>query len=115
MDNWIRVLDPDHPTEVQPFATGFTGPVDVQVGSDGCLYVLNRNAWVKDDKFKPGTGSLHRISYVANSGKPAPVITAQPEAVTSAIGPASNFPRGSEGAIATALPVVPQSPASRRS
>ena len=32
MDNWIRVLDPDHPTDVQPFAAGFSGPVDVQVG-----------------------------------------------------------------------------------
>ena len=40
MDNWIRVLDPDHPTDVRPFAAGLAGPVDVQVGPDGSLYVL---------------------------------------------------------------------------
>ena len=39
--------------------------------------------WVIDDKFKPNTGSLHRISYVANSGKPFPLITSQPEEVTA--------------------------------
>ena len=91
MDNWIRMLDPDHPTDVRPFASGLAAPVDVQVGRDGSLYILNRNAWVKDDKFKPNTGSLHRISYVARSGKPVPLIMAQPEEVTSAAGRQATF------------------------
>ncbi len=97
MDNWIRVIDPDHPTDVRPFATGLAGPVDAQVGPDGSLYILNRNAWVKDDKFKPGTGSLHRISYVANGGKPVPLITAQPEEVTSAAGQQATFRVAAKG------------------
>ena len=46
---------------------------------------------MKDDKFKPGTGSLHRISYVANGEKPVPLITAQPEAVTAATGRQATF------------------------
>jgi uncharacterized repeat protein (TIGR03806 family) len=91
MDNWIRVLDPDQPTDVQPFAAGLAAPVDVQVAPDGSLYVLNRNAWVIDDKFKPFTGSLLRISFVANSGKPAPLITANPTEVTAGVGQSASF------------------------
>jgi uncharacterized repeat protein (TIGR03806 family) len=91
IDNWIRVLDPENPKDVKGFATGLTGPVDVQVGPDGSLYVLNRNAWVKDDKFRPNTGSLHRIFFVANSGKPAPLLTTQPEEVTAEVGRPAYF------------------------
>ena len=91
MDNWIRVLDPDHPKDVKVFATGLVGPVDLQLGPDGSLYYLNRNAWVKDGKFQPNTGSLHRISYTANSGKPAPILTAQPADVTAAVGRRATF------------------------
>ncbi len=97
MDNWIRTLDPDHPTDVRPFAAGLNGAVDVQVGPEGSLYVLNRNSWVKDDKFKPGTGSLHRISYVANSGKPFPLITSQPEEVTAGVGREATFGVAAKG------------------
>src|SRR5205085_5232569 len=61
MDNWIRVLDPERPESVRLFSTGLAGPVDLCVGPDGSLYYLNRNAWVKDDQFKPGTGSVHRV------------------------------------------------------
>jgi uncharacterized repeat protein (TIGR03806 family) len=82
MDNWIRVLDPKDPKSVTLFATGLAAPVDLKVGPDGSLYYLNRNLWVKDDKFKPKTGSLHRVSYTANSDKPAPHITRQPADVT---------------------------------
>ncbi len=91
MDNWVRVIDPDHPTDVRPFAARLAGPVDVQVGPDGSLYVLNRNAWVKDDKFKPNTGSLHRIYYVPNSGKPVPLITVQPADVVAGVGQHAPF------------------------
>jgi uncharacterized repeat protein (TIGR03806 family) len=97
MDNWIRVLDPDHPKDVKPFATGLAGAVDLRVGPDGSLYYLNRNAWVKDDKFKPKTGSLHRVSYAANSGTPAPVLTAQPGEVTAAVGRRATFRVAAKG------------------
>ena len=61
---WIRSLDPHSPERPVPsevFATGLTRPVDLAFGADGSLYVLLRDAWVKDDHFKPGTGSLARI------------------------------------------------------
>jgi Glucose / Sorbosone dehydrogenase len=86
MNGWVRVIDPDHPTDVRPFAAGPAAPVDVQVGPDGSLYILDRNAWVKDDHFKPHTGSLRRIFFVANSGKPAPVLTVQPADQTTIAG-----------------------------
>jgi uncharacterized repeat protein (TIGR03806 family) len=62
--HWIHVLDPDHPETAAPFAAHLVRPVDLAVGPDGCLYVLQRNAWVKDDKFRPGTGFLTRIRHV---------------------------------------------------
>ncbi len=79
MANWIRVLDPDDPRAAEPFAAGLAGPVDLRVAPDGSLYVLNRNAWVKDGKFRPHTGSLLRITYAPGSGKPLPVVTAAPD------------------------------------
>ncbi len=97
INNWVRVIDPDHPTDVRPFAAGLTGPVDVQVGPDGGLYILNRNAWVKDDHFKPNTGSLHRIFFVANSGKPAPMLTTQPADQTTAAGQPATFAAAANG------------------
>jgi uncharacterized repeat protein (TIGR03806 family) len=98
MANWIRVLDPDRPQDVTPFATGLAGPVDLQLGPDGSLYVLNRNAWVKDDKFRPHTGSLHRISYVAGSGKPLPRLTTQPAEQTTVPGQPVSFRVAAAGA-----------------
>jgi putative heme-binding domain-containing protein len=59
---WIKTLDPDHPGRVETFATGLARPVDLKFAPDGSLYVLLRDAWVKDDHFRPGTGSLHRIA-----------------------------------------------------
>jgi glucose/arabinose dehydrogenase len=61
---WIKTLDPDHPGEAQPFATGLTRPVDLSFAHDGSLYVLLRDAWVIDDKFQPCTGSLLRINHL---------------------------------------------------
>lgn len=61
---WIKMLDPDHPVPVETFASGLRNPVDLRFSPDGGLYVLLRNAWVIDDKFQPGTGSLLRISYL---------------------------------------------------
>src|SRR5262245_23937669 len=77
MDNWIRILDPADPKSVRGFATGLPAPVDLKVGPDGSLICLNRHAWVKDDKFRPNTGSVVRISYRA-PGQRAPHVTVQP-------------------------------------
>jgi uncharacterized repeat protein (TIGR03806 family) len=98
MDNWIRVLDPDRPDRAEVFATGLAGPVDMRLAPDGSLYVLNRNAWVKDDKFRPHTGSLLRISHTANSGRPAPRIATAPAGQIVAAGESAVFALTAKGA-----------------
>jgi uncharacterized repeat protein (TIGR03806 family) len=67
MHGWIKTVDPERPHDVRDFAAGLAGPVDLRVGLDGELYVLCRNAWVKDDKFQANTGSLVRITYDGQS------------------------------------------------
>jgi glucose/arabinose dehydrogenase len=51
---WIRVFDPATGM-ASGFATGISGPVDLQVGPDGCLYYLVQ-----------GTGQVFRVSAVAS-------------------------------------------------
>jgi uncharacterized repeat protein (TIGR03806 family) len=97
MDSWIRTLDPDRPGDVKLFATTRAGVVDLQVGPDGSLYYLLRNAWVKDASFTPNTGSLHRVNYAARPGTPAPVLSAQPEEVTADVGHRATFKVGAKG------------------
>ncbi|WP_197441139.1 PQQ-dependent sugar dehydrogenase [Thalassoglobus neptunius] len=63
---WIKRLDPDHPDQVSDFAAGLRRPVDLRFGDDGSLYVLLRNAWVIDNKFAGGTGSLVRFRPTAS-------------------------------------------------
>ncbi len=65
------MLDPDHPREGLDvdFATGLNRPVDLAFAPDGGLYVLVRDAWVIDDKFRPHTGSLIKITGPLN-GRP---------------------------------------------
>ena len=58
---WIKMLDPERPREPKTFARGLRNVVDLRFSQDGSLYVLLRNAWVRDDKFPAGTGSLLRI------------------------------------------------------
>jgi putative heme-binding domain-containing protein len=60
---WIKVLDPEHVERVSTFATGLGRPVDLRFATDGALYVLLRDAWVKDGNFRPRTGRLLRIAY----------------------------------------------------
>ncbi|MHC4995731.1 MAG: PQQ-dependent sugar dehydrogenase [Planctomycetota bacterium] len=60
---WVRALDPNEPTQAIDFVTGVRRPVDLRFAPDGTLYVLLRNAWVIDDKFNLGTGSLLKITY----------------------------------------------------
>jgi uncharacterized repeat protein (TIGR03806 family) len=74
MHGWIKTLDPERPHDVQDFATGLPGPVDLRVAPDGGLYVLCRDAWVKDDKFQANTGSLVRITYDADAAARSPRI-----------------------------------------
>ena len=59
---WIKTLDVNHPERVETFASGLRNPVDLRFGADGSLYILLRNAWVRDAKFVPGTGSLLQIT-----------------------------------------------------
>ncbi|MCA9198184.1 MAG: PQQ-dependent sugar dehydrogenase, partial [Planctomycetales bacterium] len=67
---WVKRIDvADEPVksgEAQDLATNLRRPVDVRFADNGDLYVLLRNAWVKDDKFATGTGSVLRIRYAAN-------------------------------------------------
>lgn len=67
---WIHSLDVSHPNDVQPFVAGLRNPVDLRFAADGGLYVLLRNAWVIDDKFRPATGSLLKISVSTQSSVP---------------------------------------------
>lgn len=64
---WIHTLDLSHPNDVRPFIAGLRNPVDLRFAADGSLYVLLRNAWVIDDKFRQGTGSLLKISLKSHA------------------------------------------------
>jgi uncharacterized repeat protein (TIGR03806 family) len=78
MDGWVRVLDPARPGQSELFARGLRGPVDLRVAPDGSLYVLERNAWVKDDQFRTATGVLRRIVYATGASGDFPRLTAHP-------------------------------------
>jgi putative heme-binding domain-containing protein len=60
---WVNTLDADHSERVTTFATGLGRPVDLRFNDDGTLYILLRDAWVKDRDFRPKTGRLIRITY----------------------------------------------------
>jgi uncharacterized repeat protein (TIGR03806 family) len=87
--NWIKTLDPDKPQDVKEFATGLTGVVDLQVSPEGELYYLSRNAWVKDQQFKPNTGSLWRVRWTGN--KTPPAVVSQPAVQTVLAGSTAYF------------------------
>ena len=80
---WMRVLDPSTRT-ASDFATGVVQPVDVQVGNDGALYYLAREA-----------GSVRRITFASTNT--APVITGHPSNVTVAAGQSASFSVSAEG------------------
>lgn len=63
VQGWIKAIDPTNRADCRDFCRGLRRPVDLRFASDGSLYVLVRNAWVVDDKFQPGAGSLLRIRY----------------------------------------------------
>ncbi|TWU62150.1 Soluble aldose sugar dehydrogenase YliI precursor [Crateriforma conspicua] len=72
---WIHTLDPDHPADVNTFIEGIRRPVDLRFSDDGSLYVLLRNAWVIDDKFQGGTGSLLRVRPTSAASTQKVVLT----------------------------------------
>jgi glucose/arabinose dehydrogenase len=60
---WVRYVDPDSPATSFEFASGFTYPVDLKVGPDGALYVLQHDYNSADSK-------VYRIAYAtAVSGR----------------------------------------------
>ena len=80
---WMRVFDPSTRT-ASDFATGVVQPVDIQVGNDGALYYLAREA-----------GSVRRITFASTNT--APMITSHPSNVTVAVGQSAPFSVSAEG------------------
>ena len=63
MAGWLGVLNETskpHPT-VDMIAKDLAKPVAAAVATDGSLYVLERNTWVKDETFQPKQGRLLRL------------------------------------------------------
>jgi uncharacterized repeat protein (TIGR03806 family) len=98
MDHWIHVLDTDNPSTAAVFATGLAGPVAIVTAPDGSLYYLNRQEWVKDERFRPRTGSVHRIIYSDRAGEQVPQLVRQSDSVTVALGQAATFQVSAAGA-----------------
>jgi uncharacterized repeat protein (TIGR03806 family) len=72
---WIKILDPEdaaRPARVTDFITGLGtwGVLDIKIASDGSLYYLSRNAWVRDQDFKPNTGALYRVRFTGDRTPP---------------------------------------------
>jgi uncharacterized repeat protein (TIGR03806 family) len=87
MDGWVRTLGPDRPDAgAELFARGLRGPVALALAPDGSLYVLERNAWVKDGSFRTGTGLLRRILYAPRAGEDVPRLKTQPAGAVVAPG-----------------------------
>jgi putative heme-binding domain-containing protein len=61
----IKTLDPSRPAVAHAFAGGLRRPVDLRFAPDGHLYVLMRDAWVIDQSFKAGSGTLLWIQHAA--------------------------------------------------
>lgn len=60
---FIKTIDPDAPAASRGFASGLHRPVDLRFAPNGDLYILQRDAWVIDGHFRPGTGQLLRVRY----------------------------------------------------
>jgi glucose/arabinose dehydrogenase len=66
MRGFIKTLDPEHlEAGASDFAENMGKVTNIAFGVDGSLYVLDRNAWVIDKDWKPGTGRLYRITLNA--------------------------------------------------
>ncbi len=72
MLGWIKALDPDQPRDILDFGRGFRRVSDMAFAPDGSLYFLERDAWVIDKDFRPGTGRLLKVRYEGGSIRPIP-------------------------------------------
>jgi putative heme-binding domain-containing protein len=82
---WIKTLDPKQPQIAFTFATGLRRPVDLRFAPNGSLYVLVRNAWVIDERFLGGTGSLVEIRYAGAPAAPPARAPEPPERVEGSV------------------------------
>lgn len=85
---WIHTINAEQGGKATSFAAGLRRPVDLRFAEDGSLYVLLRNAWVADDKFGGGTGSLLKIARsenraVTRTSKPADPVQINSDATTA--------------------------------
>jgi glucose/arabinose dehydrogenase len=100
--HWIKVLDPDSPTNVTTFARGLNGPVAVEIAPDNSLLVLNRGTIWRDNKnWQPNSGSLLRIRYTGLAAELARNLESRPP-----------LPRNlsTSGLFKQLTPVTPQDP-----
>jgi uncharacterized repeat protein (TIGR03806 family) len=72
---WIKTLDPDdpfRPARASDFITGLGtwSVLDIKIAADGSLYYLRRNAWVRDQDFKPNTGALYKVRFTGDRTPP---------------------------------------------
>jgi glucose/arabinose dehydrogenase len=68
MNHWIRIIDPSNPQSSKLFGKNFNGPVDIESGPDGSLYVLNRGTiWRDGKRHAANAGSLQRIRYTGSN------------------------------------------------
>ncbi|MGB3181734.1 MAG: PQQ-dependent sugar dehydrogenase [Cyclobacteriaceae bacterium] len=84
-NNYLKALDPNTGA-VTTFATGFNRPLDVTVDNNGIMYVLVRQGLgggSQQDNTSSSDGELWRIDY---TGSEAPVITVQPQSVSTSAG-----------------------------
>lgn len=72
MLGWIKALDPDNPRDVAEFGRGFRRVSDLAFAPDGDLYILERDAWVVDKDFRPGTGRLWKVRHRPGATTPPP-------------------------------------------
>jgi glucose/arabinose dehydrogenase len=86
-NRWIRILDPDT-YQARGFATNLdAGVVDLKVGEEGSLYLLERGTGYISDLLNP-TGRILKIEYALSI---APRIDRQPAGVVVPIGTAAVF------------------------
>ncbi len=86
--NFIRYIDPNTAPPIPAstsFATNVSGPVDLQVASDGSLWYLARN-----------TGSVGRVQYPA--GQVPPTISQHPQSQSVVVGQTATFTVAATGA-----------------
>jgi uncharacterized repeat protein (TIGR03806 family) len=72
MLGWIKAIDVDNPRDVAEFGRGFRRISDMAFARDGSLYLLERDAWVIDRDFKPGTGRLLKVRYRPGTSRSPP-------------------------------------------